>query len=461
MTTQLAPRLKLPFASCGWCVATVGLFSLTTPSPSWAQSGISQDEAVQISDGRDLPVREHLLQNGMRFLLLQRPGAPIVSFVAYVPVGSVNERPGSTGISHLLEHLLFKGTTTIGTQDLEAELELFERMDAAHDSLGSLRAAGSPDPEEIDHLLSEISVLEDSAQALVVPSEYHQIFARNGARGPNATTSYEATQYFVSIPSNRAELWFALEADRMRNPVFREFYSEKDVVMEERRTRVDTSPAGLLSAAQLDAAFRVHPYGRPPIGQPEDLRSLSRAQVQEYYRRYYGPEDTTVAMVGQFEADSAVVWAERYFGSIARGEPVLQPLDAEPDQLDERRVEVVLDARARIRVSWKIPPSTDPRAPAFSVLANILVGSPDARLHRRLIREEQIASSVFAGSGPGALYPGLFTIQAIPQHAFARRGRGCHLRRARAAPTCPTNGRRDGKGPDPNAGRAGETTRLL
>ena len=388
--------------------------ALIIPVGASAQGPGIGDTPVRIADGRDLPVREHVLENGMRFLLLERAGAPIVSFVVHVPVGSVNESPGSTGTSHFLEHLLFKGTTTIGTEDLQAERALFDKMDAAHDSLLQVRGVGTPDRAEIERLEARLTMLEDSARAHVVPNEYDQILARNGARGPNATTGYEATQYFVSLPANRAKLWFVMEADRMRNPVFREFFTERNVIVEERRTRTDTSPAGLLYAAHLATAFQVHPYGVPPIGQMEDILSVSRREVEEYYNRYYGPESTTVAIVGQFDPDSAIVWAEQYFGALEPGESVPPLLAREPLQLGERRVEVRYDAEPQIRIGWRIPSSIETEAPALAILANILVGGRDARLHRRLVRDDRLVSSVFAGAGPGSLYPGLFTIQATP-----------------------------------------------
>ncbi len=366
-------------------------------------------------DGRDLPVIGHVLSNGMRFLLLRREGAPIVSFVAHVPVGSVSESLGSTGTSHFVEHLLFKGTTTIGTRDLVAERALFTRMDAAHDTL--VRARGRlpvPARAEIERLEARIASLEDSARAFVVPNEYNEILERSGARGLNATTSLEATQYFVELPANRAKLWFVLEADRIRSPVFREFFTERDVIAEERRARVDASPGGALLEAHLATAFLVHPYGVPPTGYEDDIQALSRPDVEAHYRRYYGPNNTTVAVVGDFDPDSARVWADRYFGSIPPGDPVPLVLVREPEQRGERRIEVLFDAEPQLRIGWKVPAEIDAEGPALSVLANLLVAGRDSRLYRRLVREDRLASSVTAGAGPGSLYPGLFTIQAAP-----------------------------------------------
>jgi predicted Zn-dependent peptidase len=170
-------------------------------------------------------------------------------------VGGINERPGTTGIAHLLEHLLFKGTSSIGTRDVAAERELFDRMDAAYDSLLVVRANGAA-PAELE---GRIDALEDSAAFFVIPNELDRILTEAGARGLNATTTHDATTYFVELPANRAELWFALESERMRDPVFREFYRERDVVIEERHLRIDTSPGGRLAESHGAAAFTVPP----------------------------------------------------------------------------------------------------------------------------------------------------------------------------------------------------------
>ena len=390
--------------------ASVPAGLLPAPPPVAQAAPLSTPDPGQIADGRDLPVEELVLANGMRFLLLERPGTPTVSFVVHVPVGSVHEPPGQTGISHFLEHLLFKGTTTIGTTDPEAERIHLAAMDAVHDSIVRMRE----EPDLVERLEARIEALEDSARAYVVANEYDRILAANGARGPNATTGYEATTYYVSLPSNRAKLWFVMESDRMRSPVLREFFAERRVVMEERSLRTETSPAGLLSAAYHGAAFTDHPYGVPPIGYREDILDLSRPQVEAYHERHYGPAQTTVAIVGRFEADSAAVWAERYFGPLEpRGAAPPTPR-SEPAQREPRRVEIRYDAEPALRIGWKVPSGLAPEAPALTVLANLLVGSRDARLHRRLVRDDRIAASVFAGTGPGRLYPGLFTIQATP-----------------------------------------------
>jgi predicted Zn-dependent peptidase len=367
---------------------------------------------AQEAPGERLPVHEVTLDNGMTLLVLPRPGAPTVSFVVRYGVGSVHEHLGTTGIAHLLEHLLFKGTTTIGTRDVDAERVLFARMDAVHDTL--LRARADQEEERMAELKARIDALEDSARTYVIPNELDRILTEAGARGLNATTTTEATTYFVELPANRVELWFALEADRMSNPVFREFYSERDVVTEERRTRIDTNPAGLLYEEHLAAAFTMHPYGVPVAGYMSDLETLSRRDVERYYHRFYGPNNAVVAIVGDVDADEVQGLARRYFGGIPRGEDPPPVLAVEPEQHGERRIEVQWDAEPRLRIGWKVPAALDDDGPAIAVLAAVLTGGRTSRLHRRLVIDDRLVSGIYASTGPGSLFPQLFQIDAVP-----------------------------------------------
>ena len=368
--------------------------------------------SAQGSPGERLPVRKITLDNGMRVLLLPREGAPTVSFVMQFGVGGVDERLGTTGIAHLLEHMLFKGTETVGTTDVDAERALFIQMDDAHDRL--LQARGEGDEDRVRELSGEIDLLEDEARPFVQSNEFDRILTQAGAQGLNATTTNESTMYFVEVPANRAELFFALEADRMTSPVFREFYSERDVVMEERRMRVETSPAGLLYEAHVAAAFTMHPYGVPVVGYASDLEALSRSDVAAYYRRFYGPNNAVLAMVGHFDPTEAEAWVRRYLGPVPRGEKPAPVLAVEPPQRGERRVEVEWDAEPQLRIGWHVPSSRHRDAPALAILSSILTGGRTARLHRRLVTDEQIAASVFSSMGPGSRYPQLFTIDTSP-----------------------------------------------
>ncbi len=368
--------------------------------------------AQESSPGERLPVQKITLDNGMRVLILPRRGAPTVSFVVQYGVGGVHERLGTTGIAHVLEHMLFKGTTTVGTRNVEAEHLLFPRMDAAHDTL--VRAMSRGDSTEVTRLKEVIAALEDEARAYVIPNEFDRILTRSGARGLNATTTNESTIYFVELPANRAELWFVLEADRAVNPVFREFYAERDVVTEERRLRIETNPGGLLYESHLAAAFSVHPYGVPVVGYMSDLETLTRGDVEEYYRRFYGPNNAVVAIVGDVDLDQARDWVEKYLAPIQRREEPPPVLAVEPPQRGERRVDLVWDAEPALRIGWHVPSALHPDAPALTILSAILTGGRTSRLYRRMVVEDRVVAGVFSSIGPGSRFPRLFQLDATP-----------------------------------------------
>jgi predicted Zn-dependent peptidase len=362
----------------------------------------------------DLIVQEHTLDNGLRLFILPRPGVPIVSFVVQYRVGSVNERPGETGIAHLLEHLFFKGTTSIGTRDFGREEPLMEEMDILFDSILVRQDRFPDDTAALSDLRRRIRDLEKDASEFVRPNELDEILSQNGARNLNATTTSEATTYFVELPRNRAELWFALEADRMKNPVFREFYTERDVVAEERRLRMDDNPAGLLYEAHLATAFQHHPYGAPVVGYMEDIQRLSRPEVENYFHSYYGPNNAVVAVAGDVDPQQILQWARTYLEPIPPGSEPPPVRAVEPPQRGERRVEVAFDAEPAVRIGWKVPSAMDEDAPALYMLMSLLTGGRSSRLYQRLVLEERIAAGITASIEPGQLYPGLFTLQATP-----------------------------------------------
>ncbi|MEX2526353.1 MAG: pitrilysin family protein [Gemmatimonadota bacterium] len=392
-------------------------FQTAAPNPqATCGPGISGSSSLRMEDESELPVQRFILPSGMRFLILPREGAPTVSFVVHYPVGSMQEVPGSTGLAHLVEHMLFKGSSTIGARKPWEEAQLFAQMDAAQDSLLEERGRTSrANPVRVLELQERIRSLEGEARSLAESGEFDAILSRNGARNLNATTSHEATTYYVELPANRAELWFALEADRLRDPVFRDFYSERDVVMEERRARVESSPGGLLNEAYLAAAFPVHPYGLPVVGLMNDLELLTRGQVENFYQTHYGPDQAVVAVVGQVEPDSIQAWAHRYFHDLGRRPPPPPKLVEEPHQRGRRSVEVSFDAEPQLRMGWKIPPESHPDTPALVMLSAILSGGRTSQLHSTLVLEERTATSVGASLGPGSRHTRLFTVGATPR----------------------------------------------
>ena len=375
---------------------------------AWARAGSSQ-----ALTGTQLPVVEHELANGMRWLVLPRTGSPTVSFIVKFRVGAVNEVRGQTGMAHLLEHLLFKGTETLGTRDASAERVLFVRMDALQDSILALEARA--DTTAVPMLKERIDSLETEARAYVLPNEFERVLSTNGGRGLNATTDWESTTYFVELPANRAQLWFLLESDRMANPVFREFYAERDIVAEERRLRVETNPGGLLFEAHMAAAFTTHPYGQPVVGYMADIQRLRRPDVEAYFRRYYGPSNAVVTVVGDVDPDQILAWADEYFGDLPASETPGPVLSREPAQRGERRVEVTFDAEPQVRIGWPVVETSHPDAPALSVLSWLLTGGRTSRLHRRLVIEDRVATAIYSSMGPGVRFPAIFTIDATPR----------------------------------------------
>ena len=258
-------------------------------------------------------VQTQLLPNGMKFIVLERHGAPVASFHVYADVGSANESYGITGISHILEHMAFKGSKVVGTKDYAAESKILEQIDSVYASLRNEESKPEPDPAKVAELRKQFAGLEKQAKEYVVNNEYFDLMMREGDNGINAYTSSDATQYINSLPSNRLEFWMAMTSDRFLNPVFREFYKERDVIMEERRMGLETQPTGKLVEDFLAVAFKAHPYHHEVIGHMSDLQSITRRDVETYFARFYGPSNLTVAIVGDVRADEVFRLAETYF----------------------------------------------------------------------------------------------------------------------------------------------------
>lgn len=366
-----------------------------------------------------LPITQHTLGNGMQLLIVERRESPTFSAYLRFKVGSVSEASGQTGLAHLLEHMMFKGTRLFGTADPEREVPVLERIDARYATLQAEKAktrlpGGTVDAVVVAALEKEIAALETEAKSFVVHNELWEIYRRNGGTRLNASTSREGTQYFVSLPKNRLELWALLESDRIRNPVFREFYTERDVVFEERRERVDTSPRGQLLEAALAATFVALPYRNPVLGWPGELENLTRPQAREFFRRYYAPNNAVAVLVGDLDPAEVIRTVERYFGDIP-AQPIPPPsVVDEPPQRGERRIRVEFPAEPQLLMLYHVPPLGQADTYALNALGTLLGEGRTSRLHTRLVEKERLATSVSAG--PWFMrYAGLFLIQATPR----------------------------------------------
>ncbi len=248
------------------------------------------------------------LDNGLTFLVLERHEAPVVSFHTYADVGAVDEVKGITGTAHLFEHMAFKGTRTTGTKDYQAEAAALNKLDELFAAIRKERRnGGQANPETLKKLQEQFDQAGAEAQKYIVHDEYEESLTQQGAEGFNAYTSEDATQYIVSLPSNKLELWLMLEADRFANPVLREFYKEKDVVMEERRM-MENQPTGRLYEEFQGIAYLAHPYGEGVIGHMSDLQNLSRPEAEAFFKAHYSPSNLTIAIVGEWIRRTSSVW---------------------------------------------------------------------------------------------------------------------------------------------------------
>lgn len=362
-------------------------------------------------------VVQHRLANGLTVLLMERHQAPIVAVNLTYKVGGVQEHNGITGVAHLYEHMAFKGTRTIGVTDAEKERPLLEELDRLAEAITAEAAKGpAADQAHISTLRKQFSEVEAQANRLVVPSELASLYQRHGGVGLNATTGKDLTRYFLSFPSNRLPLWAALESDRMANAVLREFYKEKNVVLEERRQRTDNSPNGRLHEAFSAAAFQAHPYGLPVIGWPSDLETLSRAQTEAFFQTYYGPANAVLAIVGDLNVAETIALIDRTFGRLPARPASPQVLTKELPQTGERRVEVEYPAEPSLLIGYRKPQAGHPDDDVFDVIEALLSEGRTSRLFRKLIQERQIAVGASAYSDyPGALHPNLFVVGGSPR----------------------------------------------
>ena len=375
--------------------------------------------------GQEVPVMEHELENGLKLLLVPRPGDPNIAAGWIARVGSVYERPGITGVAHLFEHMMFKGTHTIGTRDIENDLQIIEQLDAvraeleveesklqeAH-RLGQIDDPQDPAGRSERHveLLERFEELVARQSELVIKEDFSRLYSSQGASGMNAGTSYDFTIYFVNVPANKLELWFWMESDRLLNPVFREFYAERAVVHEERRLRTDSTPIGKFQE-QFDAMFwESSPYSWPVVGWPSDLEGMTREEALAFFDVYYAPNNIAAVLVGDFDVDHAIALAERYFGRLSRGmRPPLAPRTREMPQLAEKRMVAYAETNPQVVIRYHSVPDGHVDEPALVVLGQLLSGRT-GRLYKVLVEGQQVATGASGGQS-GFKFEGMFELR--------------------------------------------------
>jgi predicted Zn-dependent peptidase len=356
------------------------------------------------------------LENGLTVIICERPEAPVFSFYTHVDAGSVQDPMGKTGLAHMFEHMAFKGTDKIGTTDYAAEKVALEKVENAY---AAYREERDKSVGRNEQKLGELEKAWKDATAdagkYVKSNEFPQILESNGVEGLNASTNEDETAYHYSLPENRLELWAYLESERFLHPVMREFYKERNVVIEERRMRTDSSPIGRLFEQFISTAFQAHPYHRPTIGWISDLNSFSATDAKSFFDTYYIPSNMVVAVVGDVKAAEAMPLIEKYFGRIpSRGKPD-ERTTTEPPQNSERRVILSGTSQPIYLEGYHRPDYRNPDDAVYDAIADLMSNGRTSRLYRALVRDKKIASDSAGFTGlPGNKYPHLFAFYAVP-----------------------------------------------
>ncbi len=303
-------------------------------------------------------VFETVLPSGLKVILVENHKAPLVTFQVWYRVGSRNEAWGKTGLSHMLEHMMFKGTEKVG------------------------------------------------------PEEFSRIIQQNGGND-NAFTSYDYTAYFENLNADRVQVSIDLESDRMQNLLLREqdFRTERMVVMEERRLRTDDNPQAVLAEQVMATAFQTHPYHWPIIGWMEDVARFTLEDLKTYYKTYYNPADAFLVVVGDFTKEELLPKIQKAFGSYPKGVAPAQAKDIDPPQIGERRIIVKKEAQLpSLVMGYHVPNLRNPDSYVLEVIATILSGGKSSRLYQSLVREKRLALSADADHSLTSRDPSLFSL---------------------------------------------------
>jgi predicted Zn-dependent peptidase len=377
--------------------------------------------AVAFAQAQDLKSFEQkittkVLPNGLTLVICERPEAPVFSYSTYIDAGDVNDPSGESGLAHMFEHLAFKGTSEIGVTDYAAEKIALAKVEAANAAYEAefLKAVGR-DEKKLAALKQAFKDAQAEAHKYVIPNQFTDVAERNGAEGLNAETGLDQTIYFWSMPENRLELWAWLESSRLADTVPREFYKERDVVIEERRMRTDSNPDGRLFEQFVATAYVAHNYGRSGIGWPSEVSQINATEAMEFHKKYYVGANIVVAVVGDVKASEALPVLERYFSRVPAGAKPEEMTTLEPKQFAEKTV-VIHEATQPIYIEgYHRPDFRDPDAAVYDAISDILSNGRVSRLYRSLVRDQKIAAGAEGVSPyPGDKYPGLFVFAALP-----------------------------------------------
>lgn len=351
------------------------------------------------------------LDNGLSVIVLPKGTAPVFAAVLSVRVGGVDEVRPKTGISHMLEHMAFKGTKSIGTKDYPREKILLDELEVIASRSNAATNFSKEDKARWEAIHQEL-------ETIWISDAFTTMFEERGESGLNASTDKEFTTYYIKLPKRYFEFWAELEADRILNPVMRQFYQEREVVREERRTRTDDSPSGKLYEKFLLEAFKIHPYKLPVIGFDEDILSLTATDMEQFHKRFYVPKNMALALIGDVSGDDLKI-IERYFGAIPNREVEAETIPKEPLQNEERRVVLNDTGSPIIHIGYKKIAYPDPDDVRLSMAGEILAGSTLSPLYQELVEKSGIVSSVSYSEAPGIIFPNLMTFSLTPKKGYS------------------------------------------
>lgn len=361
-------------------------------------------ETSQALDTLQQNVKEYQLSNGLKVVMYRRGTAPIFSGVVAVHVGGSDEEIGYTGISHMFEHMAFKGTETLGTKNYAAEKELLDELEViAKRSVGATNMLPA-DQKRWAEIHRQLKKIWDEGA-------FWQAYESRGAVNLNATTDRDLTTYIVSMPKTALEFWAWMESERILHPVIRQYYQERDVVLEEKRMRYENAPEARLGELLFSQIYTLHPYRMPVIGYDFDIKHITASDVKAFRERYYVPGNIAVALVGDVDPDKDIAVIEKYFSRIPVGPMPPRPPYVEPPQEGERRVILEEFASPSVLIAYRKPNYPDPDDPPLSVMYDMLAGSRTSYLYEELVKKQQIATGVAVSDEPGFQYPNTFVFQ--------------------------------------------------
>ena len=404
------------------CFFAAGVQNPQKPQETQKVSAPAQPELNLIDQ-----VIEKTLDNGLKVLLVKRQVAPLIRCILAYRVGSVNERPGITGISHFHEHMMFKGTYTMGIKPgtITKDLEYIKKIDDVYAKIEEEESkVKDRDEQKIIDLKAEITkLIDEEKKETIVSNELWGAYQEAGGTGINASTGSEMTQYYVTLPKNKIELYLALEADRMVNPVFRDFYSERDVICEERR--MSENGPGFFFNEQLNATFyAASPYHWEVLGWMSDVSKINRQDMVEYREKYYRPDNAVLVLAGDIDEEKVMKLVHKYFDPIKpKGKsPRVRTEEPSPEYYTrtigpdfnmpyiEKRVYGKAATNPNVQIMFHIPPLWHDDLPALYMLGEVL-SARTGDMYLDMVQKNEHATGVSA-SASNRMYDGAFTVRA-------------------------------------------------